>query len=111
MRLAIVAEVPPLGTDPTGTVRVGGTRVPLDTVILSHRQGATPEQIVEMFDVLKLADVYATIANYLAHQPEVDAYLQTRAAEGARVRQENEARFDTTELHARLLGHLNERKR
>lgn len=103
MGLAIVAEVPPLVTDPTGTVRVGDTRIPLDTVITAYRQGATPEQIVEMFDVLKLADIYAAIAYYLAHQPEVDVYLQARATEGARIRQENEVRFDTTELHARLL--------
>ena len=93
----------PLRIDKSGVILVGKTRVPIDTVIAHHLQGATPEQIVERFDVLKLGDGYATIAYYLANRDEIDAYLQHGQEEKARIRHENEARFDNSELHARLL--------
>lgn len=48
--------------------------------------------------------MYAVIGYYLKHQPEVDAYLQQREAEAARIRQENEARFDPTGVRERLLA-------
>ncbi len=40
--------------------------------------GQPPEQIVQAYDVLKLADVYAVIADYLALRAEIDAYLDAR---------------------------------
>ena len=78
MTLAIVAETAPLETNPDGVVRVGKTRVTLDTVVGVFKQGTTAEEIVHRYPSLQLADVYATIAFYLKHQQEVEAYLQQR---------------------------------
>ncbi len=78
--------ISPLVVDQDDVVRIGDTRVTLITVINAFNRGATPEEIVQQFPALALADVYATIAYYLQHQVEVDTYLdeQRRAADEIR---------------------------
>jgi uncharacterized protein (DUF433 family) len=58
-----------------GVILVGQTRVTLDTVVAVFSQGATAGEIVYRYPSLNIADVYATIAFYLKHQSEVEAYL------------------------------------
>jgi uncharacterized protein (DUF433 family) len=99
-----VTEVIPLEVDPDGTVRVGKTRVTLDTVIAAFTEGATAEEIVQQYPSLLLADVYHVIGYYLRHPSEVDAYLQQRRAQADAVRQQNEARFDPHGVRDRLLA-------
>ncbi len=70
MTLVVAAETAPLETNADGVVRVGKTRVTLDTVVAVFKQGATPEEIVYRYPSLKLADVHATIGFYLNHQQE-----------------------------------------
>ena len=71
------AAAVPLRVEPeTGRVRVGDTRVPIDTVLYHHNRGVSPRTIVRNFPTLILPDVYAVIAYYLQHREEVDAYLQ-----------------------------------
>jgi len=95
-----------LDEDPDGVIRVGGTRVPLERVILEWRAGASPEAIVESFPVLELADVYATVAYYLRHKDQVDAYLSRADEEAERVRAEIEEGFPQEGLRERLLARL-----
>jgi uncharacterized protein (DUF433 family) len=64
--------------EPTGVLRVGNTRVLLELVVHAHQHGEPPEAIVEMYDALEIADVFAVIAYYLAHQAEVDEYVRER---------------------------------
>jgi uncharacterized protein (DUF433 family) len=73
---------------------VGKTRVTLDTVVSVFNQGATAEEIVNRYPSLNLADVYATIAFYLKHQSEVEAYLQQRQQQAQKIRVINQGRFD-----------------
>ncbi len=80
----------PLTVDKDNVVRIGKTRVTLDTLIASFDMGATPEEIVQQYPVLALVDVYATIAYYLQNRVEVDAYLDQRKQEAAQIRQANE---------------------
>ncbi|HAG85258.1 MAG TPA: hypothetical protein DCL61_29960 [Cyanobacteria bacterium UBA12227] len=94
MALAIVAEPAPLEITADGVVRVGKTRVTLDTVVAVFQQGSTAEEIVYRYPSLKLADVYATVAFYLNHQQDVETYLQQRQQQAQEVRRMNEARFD-----------------
>lgn len=102
--LTIVAEPPPLATDADGVVRVGGTRVTLDTVVMAFRDGATAEEIVYQYPALPLADVYTVIGYYLQRQEEVEAYLRRRERQAAVVRAQNEARFPAADIRARLLA-------
>lgn len=74
--MPLQADPLPLRMNDRGGVLVGKTRVPLETVVFRYDQGRTAEEIVEMYDVLELADVYATIAYILRHRPEVDAYMK-----------------------------------
>jgi uncharacterized protein (DUF433 family) len=103
MALAIQAEPPPLREEPDGTVRVGGTRVLLDTVVAAFREGASPEQIAEQYPDLALADVYAAIGYCLRNRVAVDAYIAGRRQEADRLRTEIEGRIDPRGIRDRLL--------
>ena len=105
--LSISAEHPPLVIDSDGVIRVGETRVTLDTIAEAFNEGLAAEEIVQQYPTLKLADIYGAIAYYLNHRNAVDDYLVQRRSEGERIRQENEARFDLADLRARLLARRN----
>jgi uncharacterized protein (DUF433 family) len=104
MTLAIMAEPAPLQANQDGVILVGQTRVTLDTVVAVFKQGATAEEIVYRYPSVNLADVYATIAFYLKHESEVEAYLQQRRQQAQEVRAINQARFDPQGLRDRLLA-------
>ena len=76
MVLLVDAIPVPLRMDNAGTIRVGRSRVTLDTIIISYQQGDTPERIAEGFPTVSLADIYAVISYYLRNRDEVDAYLE-----------------------------------
>ena len=104
MILAISADPAPLTVNSDGVVLIGGTRVTLDTVVDVFKKGATAEEIVHRYPSLKLGDVYATIAYYLNHQQDVEAYLQQRQQQAVEIRQMNQSRFDPQGLRDRLLA-------
>ena len=91
MTLQIQAETAPITMDKDGAARVGGTRVLLDVIIEAFQNGDTPEEIVDSYNAITLADVYAVIAYYLNHQEEVDEYIRQREAAGEQLRREIEA--------------------
>jgi uncharacterized protein (DUF433 family) len=94
----------PLHADADGVIRIGATRVTLDTVIGAFLNGGTSEEIATRYPALDLADVYAVIAYYLWNRPDVDAYLAERAAEARVVREEVERRSSTADFRERLLA-------
>lgn len=102
--LAISAEPIPLTTDADGVVRIGTTRVTLDTVVAAYREGMTPEGIVEQYPSLRLANVYSVLGYVLSHPEEVNTYLAGRQQQSTDVRQENEARHAPTGVRERLLA-------
>ncbi len=104
MSLMVTPEPVPLVADRDGIMRVGGTRVTLDTVVAAFHEGATAEEIAQQYPSLRLADVYAVIGYYLRHQSEVAAYLEERRQQMIEARRENEARFDPAGVRERLLA-------
>ena len=100
----IETEPIPLEADADGVVRVGGTRVTLDTVVAAFREGATAEEIVYQYPSLNLADVYSVIGYYLQRRADVEAYLRRRQQQRDEVRERNEARFDPRGIRDRLLA-------
>jgi len=104
MGLTIAQEPAPLGATEDGVVRVGGTRVTLDSVVAAFEAGATAEEIVQQYPSLLLADTYAVIGYYLRHRSEVEAYLAQRREQSGRVCQQNVSRFDPAGVRARLLA-------
>ncbi|SRR5437879_2658692 len=99
-----VTSTVPLRTDQSGVLRVGDTRVSLDSVIYAFKDGATPEEIVQQFTTLDLADVYSVISYYLQNTAEIDEYLRRRTAQRAEMKKEIEARFDPHGIRDRLLA-------
>lgn len=104
MELRVSPERVPIRSDADGVIRVGGTRVTLDTVVAAFDVGATAEEIVQQYRSLTSADVYSVIAYYLRHQSEVRAYLAQRQRQAVQVREENERRFDSIGVRERLLA-------
>lgn len=103
MELSITTAPLPLQKDAYGVVRVGGTRVTLETVITAFKHGATCEEIVYQYPSLELADVYAVISYYLRHQVEVEAYLEERQQKAKTIRKKIESHFDPQGIRQRLL--------
>ncbi len=97
----------PLTIDKNGVVKVGGTRVTLDTVVKAFIRGATAEEIAQQYPSISLSDVYATISYYLQNRKEVDRYLDDRKKRGQVVRMENEKRLDPHGIRDRLLARKN----
>jgi uncharacterized protein (DUF433 family) len=104
MPLPVTAEPIPLTRDPDGVLRIGSTRVTLDTVVAAYREGMTPEGIVEQYPSLRLAEVYSVLGYFLSHTADVEAYLRDRQTLAGSVRQENESRFDPVGVRDRLLA-------
>ena len=104
MSLQVTADPVPLNKDAEGVLRIGSTRVTLDTLVEAFREGMTPEGIVEQYPSLRLAEVYSVIGYVLNHAEEVGTYLRDRHDRASAVRRANEARFDPTGVRDRLLA-------
>jgi uncharacterized protein (DUF433 family) len=94
----------PLTSAADNVVRVGDSRVTLDTLIEAFRDGATPEEIVSQYPDLDLADVYAVISYSLRHPAEVEEYIRVRQEFASQVKQETESRLPPDGIRARLLA-------
>jgi len=66
-----------------GTIRVKDTRLLIDMIVYAHNRGECPEAIFNSFPSKEytIADIYAVIAYYLTHKPEIDKYLAKREKE------------------------------
>jgi uncharacterized protein (DUF433 family) len=98
-----------------GTVRITGSRVPIDTVIYHFKLGATAEEISYKFPSLRLADIYGAIYYYLAHQSDMEEYLSQQEA-GAdavqhRIESDPEYQQSKSEMRERLLARWSEKRR
>ena len=104
MSLALTAEALPLEVDAAGVVRVGRTRITLDTVIAAFKEGTTAEEIVQQYPTLSLADVYQVLGYYLRRTSEVEAYLDRRRGDSETIRQKNASCIDPQGVRDRLLS-------
>ena len=80
----------PLREEPTGVLRIGKSRVLLELVLDAFKAGTTPESIVQSYNTLNLADVYAVITRYLAAPEPFEEYLRIRDEEAAEMRRKIE---------------------
>jgi uncharacterized protein (DUF433 family) len=95
----------PLTVTEGGTIRFTGSRISLDVVIHHYQQGESPEEILEAFPTLKLADIHAVISYYLNHREEVAEYLlrqEVKAGEMQRMIEDSPLHVDTTGMRERL---------
>jgi uncharacterized protein (DUF433 family) len=109
--LPLDPEPHPIRIDEGGTVRVGQTRVNLEIVIYAYQDGRSPEDIVESYPTLALADVYASIAYYLRHREAVERYMREEEAAAAEIRKKLEAMPENAAFRARAQARMAQRQR
>ena len=68
-------ETIPMALGGDGVIRIGGTRVTLDTLVAAFREGATPEEIAQQYPSVALGDIYEVIGYALPHPETIEAYL------------------------------------
>jgi Uncharacterized conserved protein len=100
--LPLEQEAPPLHQDASGVIRVGRTRVTLESVVSLFDQGASAEEIGLRYDVLDLRDINATMSYVLDHRDEVQVYLERARQRSARARSDAEQRSPMIEIRERL---------
>ena len=64
-----------------GEIRLTGHRIGLLHLVDRYNEGYSPEAIFCEYPTLALVLIYKTIAFYLDHQEEVDAYVATTRAD------------------------------
>lgn len=97
----------PVRLNSSGTLRVGSSRVSLDSVVYAFSRGEEAAEIQRNFDTLYLAEVHAAIAYYLHNKAGVDAYLAERKIEHDRFWREHEAKFPPKITREILLARKN----
>jgi len=102
--LQIFDDPAPIRIDEGGAVRVGPTRVTLETVMSYFKRGYKPEKIQKSFPTLHLADIYATIGYYLRHKEDVEEYLRQSEIEAEEIRRKIEAYQNSDEFRARQVS-------
>src|SRR4051812_34635687 len=65
--------------DEDDVLRVGDTRVMLESVVASFEEGHSAESIRCQYPALTLEEVYGAITYYLANRAEVGEYLRRQA--------------------------------
>jgi len=104
MNLAAVTEKIPIETDKDGVIRVGNTRVTLETLVSAFSEGSTAEEIAYQIPVLNLADVYAVITYYLRNRDTVEKYLNNRMQLAEQVKRRNQEQKNMNDIRERLLA-------
>jgi hypothetical protein len=73
-------------------------------VVWAFLDGASPEETLERFPTLDLANVYSVIGYYLRHKEEIDAYIAQRDAQAEAFRLEMQAKFPMTARQKEILA-------
>jgi len=105
MEFSIDTTPPPFVYDSKGIIRVGGTRITLDTIIQTFKDGSTCEEIVYQYPVLKLSDVYSAVSYYLNNQEKVETYLEEHHRTANKIQYKIESHFEVNKIRDRLSKH------
>ena len=105
----MIAKPPPLRADENGMLRVGRTRVTLDSLVAAYNNGCGADDIVRKYPTLDREDVYAIIAYYLWNKEELDRYLEENRRKTMLLRQEIEAKYPSDDFKKRILERHNHR--
>mgnify|MGYP003624064142 CR=1 FL=1 len=91
-------------TDEHGAMRVGHTRVLLESVIYPFQEGQSPEMIRQQYPALNLEEVYGAITFYLANRESVSHYLERQEKLWEELRQKAEQNPSPVVERLRRLG-------
>src|SRR5262249_23125114 len=105
-RLEEKQDVPLVLTN-DGIIKIRGSRVTLDSIIYSFRQGDTPIQIQEGFPTLSLSDVYGAIYYYLEHADAIEEYVRNQQKEAEEASRIVESQTENPVLTERIRAYRN----
>jgi uncharacterized protein (DUF433 family) len=91
-----------LRLDEHGVIKVSGTRVTLDSIVETFKQGSTPDEIAEDFSTVPIEDIYTIIGYYLRHWSAVRTYLLEQDVEAEQIRLQIEEISPSAGLKERL---------
>ena len=63
-----------------GRPHIAGTRVTVRSISVSYKQGCAPEEIVQQYERLTIAQVYAVLAYYHGNRAEIEDDIATEEA-------------------------------
>jgi uncharacterized protein (DUF433 family) len=108
MSIQVEFEVsaPPFRWDEAGGIRIGESRVTLDSILAAYHSGSTPEEIAVQYSVLHLEEIYSAIAYYLSHRQQIDSYLEQRHRKQEQQHSEFIQQHNLTNLRQRLVDRL-----
>jgi uncharacterized protein (DUF433 family) len=86
-----------IAIDSKGIARIAGSRSKVSQIAIDHRQ-MSPEEIVEQYPHLTLADVHAAIAYYYEHREQIDREIE----QGQRIVEELRPRLENQDLMTKL---------
>ena len=75
-----------------GRVRIDGTRITVHQVVTCYQRGLTPEEIVEQYPHINLAQIYAALAYYHANRDEIDRELEAETSDFLRLSEESKSK-------------------
>lgn len=91
--LRLEADPLPLSRDSAGVIRIAGTRVSLESIVVLYKQGASVQELAEAFPDSTLPDLHAAIAYYLRHRQEIKVYIEERQRKATEARERIRAEF------------------
>ncbi len=68
-----------------GRLRIEGTRITVNQIVVWYKQGYSPEEIADQYPQLTLAQVYAALAYYHANKEEIESDLAAEKQEAERL--------------------------
>ena len=71
-----------------GRLRIEGTRITLNQIVILYKQGLSAEDIADQYPHVSLAQVYSALAHYHANRTAVEAELAAEKAQAERLEQE-----------------------
>ena len=72
-----------------GKPRIDGTRIAVEHLAISYNSGQSIDEIVESFQGITHADVFAALTYYYDHKEEIDAKIKHDEKEHEKLYQEN----------------------
>jgi uncharacterized protein (DUF433 family) len=70
-----------------GHLRINGTRMTVNQLVVCYKQGYSPEEIADQYPHLTLAQVYTALAYYHANREEMETELAAEKLEADQLEQ------------------------
>ncbi len=86
-----------------GKPRIDGTRIAVEHIAISYNTGQSIDEIVESYQGITHADVFAALAYYYDHKAEIDAKIKQDEEEHEKLHQKNLKQ--TSQLRKKLKEH------